>query len=215
MVPASGWAALVATLGGVQFDNFTLEGRASGGVSTQAIRLVYFPPGSTHLDFPGCLTDWLWWQGAVAACGSSAPAAGDKVVATPCDAPGALHSWEKLPGGQLQLSSTTLCIGSGGVLAPCAGQAADLLSHERSTGRITTATDTCLDVLGWPGHGGVQWPQAITNATCGPIPENSQQYQYHPGTTTLRPKASMCIAGFAASELAYRDCCLSVCPRAA
>jgi hypothetical protein len=161
IVPVSGWAALVTTLGGVQYDNFKLEGRAPGG-------------------------------GAVASCGSGAPTAGDPVVATPCDAPGTLNDWEKLPGGQLQLSSTTLCIGIGGVLVPCAGgddekeeeeeeevhARGSLVVHDRTTGRITTASDTCLDVTGWPGENGVQWPQAVTNATCGPIPDVNQQYQY-------------------------------------
>ena len=180
-MPASGWAALVTTLGGVQYDNFGLEGRAPGG------------------------------NGAVVACGSGAPTAGDAVVATPADAPGALTEWEKLPGGQLQLRSTTLCIGSGGVLVPCAGDAAELVQHERATGRITTSDDTCLDVSGSAGENGVQWPQAVTNATCGTIPAESQQYQYHPGTGALRPKASMCVADFGGSANGYRDCCLSVC----
>ena len=178
----------MTTLGAVQYDNFELEGRASGG-------------------------------GAVASCGTGAPMAGDRVVSTPCDAPAALTEWEKLPGGQLQLSSTTLCIASGGVLAPCAGRdgtpagtTAQLVVHDRATGRITTATDTCLDIPGYPGQGGVQWPSVVTNATCGAIPEDSQQFQYHPGTGALRPKASMCVASFSGSENQYRDCCLSVCP---
>lgn len=189
VVPQSGWAALVTTLGGVQYDNFVLEGRAPGG-------------------------------GAVATCGTGAPAAGDFVVSTPCDAPAALTEWEKLPGGQLQLHSTTLCIANGGVLAPCAGgtdaldtsNAGQLVAHDRATGRITTTTDTCLDIPGHPGLEEAQWPRVVTNATCGAIPQDSQQFQYHPGTGALRPKASMCVADFQGAVNNYRDCCLSVCP---
>ena len=55
-------------------------------------------------------------------------------------------------------------------------------------------------------------PAAVTNASCGAIPDEGQQFQYHPGTGALRPKASMCVAGFAGTVNEYRDCCLSVCP---
>ena len=187
VVPVSGWAALVTTLGGVQYDNFELIGRAAGG------------------------------GGAVAPCGTGAPTAGDAVVATPCDAPHAQTAWAKLPSGELQLRSTTLCIGSGGVLVPCAGEAAGppgtaaAVAHDRNTGRITTSTGSCLDVPGFPGQNGVQWPHAVTNATCATIPADSQQFQYHPGTGALRPKASMCVQGFGGTVNQYRDCCLSVC----
>lgn len=187
LVPKSGWAALVTTLGGVQYDNFALEGRAQGG-------------------------------GAVATCGSGAPVAGDPIVSTPCDAPGALTEWEKLPGGQLQLRSTTLCIAHGGVLAPCAGElgadatyAEQLLTHDRTSGRITTTTDTCLDIPATGGQGYEQWPHLVTNATCRAIPQDSQQFQYHPGTGALRPKSSICVADFLGTVNQYRDCCLSVC----
>ena len=187
VVPVSGWAALVTTLGGVQYDNFKIDGKAPGG-------------------------------GAVAACGSGMPAAGDEVVSTPCDAPNARAAWEKLPSGQLRLRSTKLCLGSSGgaaVLASCGSdeaEAAALLTHDRATGRIISASAaTCLDVTSFPGAGGKQWPQAVTNASCVPIPDEKQQYQFHPATGALRPKASTCIAGFASTVNQYRDCCLAVC----
>eukprot|EP01047_Picozoa_sp_COSAG01_P035025 COSAG01_NODE_2659_length_7299_cov_34.861111_14_plen_157_part_00 len=156
----------------------------------------------------------------MAPCGARSPAAGDVVVAAPCDAPGALTNWAKLPGGELQLRSTTLCMGGDGTLVPCAATAAlpggaRMVAHDRKTGRITTSAGACVDVNGWPGQNGVQWPAVVTNATCRDIPADSQQYQYHPGTGALRPKASVCIAGFAGSVNQYRDCCLSVCPHAA
>ena len=146
------------------------------------------------------------------------PAAGDEVVSTPCDAPNARAAWEKLPSGQLRLRSTKLCLGSSGgaaVLASCGSdeaEAAALLTHDRATGRIISASAaTCLDVTSFPGAGGKQWPQAVTNASCVPIPDEKQQYQFHPATGALRPKASTCIAGFASTVNQYRDCCLAVC----
>ena len=176
-VPLSGWAGLVTTLGGVQYDDFKLEGRAKGG-------------------------------GAVDACGTTAPAAGDQVVSSPCDAPNMLHSWEKLPGGQLQLTSTTLCLGAdaagAAILVACAGDDSALLSHDRATGRIKNS-GSCLDIAGYPGEGGRQWPAAVANASCIPIPADMQQHQFNPQTGALRPKGSPCVAGFAATTNQYEN----------
>jgi hypothetical protein len=188
VVPSSGWAALVTTLGGVQYANFKLEGKAAGG-------------------------------GAVAACGSEKPAAGSSLVSTPCDAPNALSAWEKLPGGQLQLRSTTLCIGAAvdgaAVLAPCAVRGGSPnWTHNHTTGLVGDGS-ACIDIVdvtvtGWPGKDGMQWPAAVADAKCAVIPSN-QQFQWNPQTGALRPKGSTCVAGFAGTVNEYRDCCLSVC----
>jgi hypothetical protein len=188
-IPTSGWAALVTTLGGVQYDNFKLEGRAVKG------------------------------GGAVNACGTGLPEVGSAVVATPCDAPNALHAWDKLVGGQLQLQSTQLCIGAStsgsAVLIPCSGSednarvSGPQLVHNRTTGMIGDGSN-CVDVLGSTEQGG-QWPSAVANAKCAAIP-TYQQFQFNPQTGALRPKGSKCVADFKSTVNQYRDCCLSVCP---
>ena len=111
-IPPSGWAALISTLGGVQFDNFELDGRSPVGGSS------------------------------VATCSAKTRgvSAGDDVVSLPCDVPGALTAWDKLPGGQVQLRSTTLCLtthdGLSVQLAPCAGAySATYILHNRTTGQ--------------------------------------------------------------------------------
>ena len=189
VIPSSGWAALVSTLGNVQYDNFKLEGRASGA-------------------------------GAVETCAGTA-AAGSKVVSTACDAPGSLHAWDKLRGDQLRLRSTNLCMAVDAsntvVLSACSTtnstHSLALLVHDRTTGRITTNSSTCLDVTaaGEPGQAGRRWPVATAGSQCVAIPSDTQQLQWHPHTGALRPKASSCTTNFAGTVNQYRDCCLAVC----
>ena len=69
MVPPSGWAALVSTLGVTQVDNFAMWGTAEAN--------------STSSN----------GTAAVTPCGSVAPREGMVLSSAPCDHPGASTAW--------------------------------------------------------------------------------------------------------------------------
>ena len=203
-IPPSGWAGIAATIGRSQVDNFKLVGTAGGGAAV--------PP-----------------------CGSAAPATGSPVVSTPCDYPGTVAGWTVVPGsGVIQLglrrsiqanARPPLCLGAPPAKtsghAGSAGAAVALVTcdsplavvYDVATGRIsprgngsqcvTTVQRTALDPAA----------VAVVLGACVPIPSESQQFQYHPGTGALRPKASSCIASSHGESTPpqYRDCCLAMC----
>jgi hypothetical protein len=54
----------------------------------------------------------------------------------------------------------------------------------------------------------------MTLSACEAAPSETQQFQFNPATGALRPKASVCIATSVGSStrVAYRDCCIALCP---
>lgn len=117
-VPPSGWAAVVATLGSSQFDNFHLEGTAGGGLAVRACDQT--PPSggenavSAPCDYPGAVTSFT-------------------TTAT---------------GGPLRLSDTNLCLGSldmaNVTLVPC--DSSSVLTFDVRTGRVLLAT-MCMTAM--------------------------------------------------------------------
>ena len=205
IIPSSGWAGIISTLGLSQIDNFKLEGTAEGGA-------------------------------AATPCGTAAPKQGALLVSTPCDYPGTTAGWTVSAGsdGTVRMAHTDdsapLCIGTatvgGGADIPAghfhAGptaialvdcSAASALRYNITTGQLSPigTTGQCLATvqrqqndLGAP---------ALILTGCGGVPNDSQQFQYNPGTGALRPKGSSCIAETSGTVLNYRDCCLSYCPQ--
>ena len=215
VVPATGWAALVTTLGNVQYDDFKLEGKAKGGGAVDACGAATPTAGSPVVaapcDAPGLQHTW-----ARSKTGALELVGGNDAV------------------GSLCLGAVGHSKGNLAVLVPC-GDSSAVQLHDRSTGMIMSPPTTtpaeasspgvaagpppphpegsaCLDVAGATASG-PPWPQATTGNSCGqPSLANSQQYQFNPATGALRPKASVCTASFLGTVNQYRDCCLSVCP---
>jgi hypothetical protein len=192
-VPASGWAALVTTLGHVQFDNFRIDGKAVGGGAVSACAEGAPKAGTVVVvapcDAPALRREWTRGRSGVLELVSS--------------------------GG--------LCLGEAGgfaALVPC-NSSEGLQLHDIKTGRISPALGTCLDLVEQGSHAGPPWLPAVVGQSCAPIATPaawSQQFQYNPQTGALRPKSARCVAdflpwipnnGFDGDQ--YRDCCLAVC----
>ena len=187
-VPPSGWAALAATLGPSQFDNFALTGTARGGAAATPCAAVAPHAGaqlaSTPCDFPGALTSF----------GASAAA-----------------------DGALQLrSSSGLCIGHAGAnitLVPCGSSSA--LVFDEPTGRITPTSPTATACLTAVQRQHVDpAPPPLAFADCSELPNSAQQFQWNPSTGALRQKGAHCIAAFPSDVAQYRDCCIALCAAA-
>ena len=200
-VPPSGWAALIATLGRSQVDNFELIGTADSGAAAapcagtgkfEGATLV-----STPCDYPGTRAAWR-----------ASLSSGDAV----------LQLASSPAVGKLEL-----CIGAGAdtgsiVLVPCT--AATALVFNAPTGRVTpkggganaTAVPQCLTAKQRERSDPTHPPLAL--AACGAIPNAAQQFQFNPATGALRQKGSQCIAAFPSGVASYRDCCVALCPSA-
>jgi hypothetical protein len=192
-IPASGWAALVTTLGHVQYDNFRIDGKAVGGgavaacteaTSTAGARVVVAP-----CDAPALRREWERGSSGVLELAAS--------------------------GG--------LCLGEAhGLAALVQCNSSDgLYLHDIKTGRISSALGTCLDLIEQGSHAGPPWLPAVVGQSCAPIATPaawSQQFQFNPQTGALRPKSARCVADFLPwipnngyDGDQYRDCCLAVC----
>jgi galactosylceramidase len=212
-IPPSGWAGIAATIGLSQADNFRLVGTAPGGSGA-----------------------------AVPPCGPAPPTAGSPVVSTPCDYPSTRARWTVTPvGGTVQLAALPpwrlaaeqdaaeqLCVGaanathetepassaSAATLGLVACNSSSALLYSVATGRLSPrgAKGQCATAVQrtW----GDAAAPAMTLSACKAAPSETQQFQYNPATGALRPKASVCIAtSFQGStRVAYRDCCIALCP---
>ena len=183
-VPKSGWAALVSTLGHVQYDDFRLVGKAPGGGAVAPCAGRALKAGdaivSAPCDAPGAMNVW-----------------------------GRLESGELTPPG-----GAGLCLGSKGGAAALVACGSDSLRFDHRTGRILDSEEGCLDVVTQYAGGGPPWAPVATGTACAAIASaaaSSQQYQWNPATGNLRPKGAMCVADFPGAINQYRDCCLSVC----
>jgi hypothetical protein len=189
-VPPSGWAAVVATLGVSQFDNFALDGTGPGGASaepcTSAPPLAGATLSSTPCDYPGADT--------IFAAGTS----GGHLV---------LSTTTTLEGGPLCIGSNN---GSNATLVPCDSNAA--FAFDVPTGRITLRSngqDVCLTAVQRQQTDVVA--PVLTVSACVDTPADSQQFQLNPATGALRQKGSHCIAQISGTTLNYRDCCIARC----
>lgn len=192
-VPASGWAAIVSTLGGVQFDNFRLDGLSSGRIGAPACLSSEIDSGANVTSVPcnlqGAYTKWSL-------------DANTRVVRS--------------------VHNSSLCLGSFGSLLqlfPCSDPnvTAMLARHDISTGRIiiaskmppTHADGGCVSVQ---SRSVTARSKVLLEADCSAIPCGNQQFQFNPVTGALRHKGGQCIVSFPGwMDTDYRDCCLGVC----
>ena len=190
LVPPSGWAAIVATLGGSQVDNFKLEGLADGGGG----------------------------GGGVAKCAATTPAAGIAVSSTPCDQEGAWTHWvvrAGKDGGGLKLDphpatpSVLLCLGASGALIPCASASPkSLVYHNATDGQLHVgASDSASCMIAVQKEATDEHAATVRVAPC----TGAQRFQLNPNTGALRSKGSECVASFTGAIVQYRDCCIAVC----
>ena len=141
---------------------------------------------------------------SLVACGSPTALVFDEASGriSPRESPGRLCV-TAIQRAQHQLRSADV------VLSPCGASSTDSRSeaaHSVSNGGGAQKT-----------LGGAASLRASSRSRGKPIevlPQDAQQFQYHPGTGRLRHKASSCISSFpnTASGL-YRDCCVALCPR--
>lgn len=116
-VPASGWAAVVATLGQTQIDNFALEGTAAGGAAappcSSAAPSAGAPVVTTPCDYPAAQTQWN------------------------VDA----------ESGVLRLRGTELCLGSADGVVELVACGGTVLRHDAATGRVVAPDGRCLNAV--------------------------------------------------------------------
>ena len=93
-VPASGWAALVATIGTSQVDNFKIEGTAGNTNANANANANASANANGNANANVNANAELQSDGdAVTACTTNAAQPGASVVSTPCDYPGTQAQW--------------------------------------------------------------------------------------------------------------------------
>jgi len=192
-LPASGWAAIASTLGGVQFDDFAVHGLAGKDPTSKK-------------------------QAAASTCRGSGVEAGDILSSVPCSMSGAAVQWTLDANRVLHpVSDTSLCItvnASGSaqeerlMIAPCQS-ASPVFAHDKPTGRLVGAAGHCASVQ--PRQEASR--ARVTAASCEGAPCDFQQFQFNPQTGMLRHKGGQCVHQYQTWGWSndYRDCCLAVC----
>jgi hypothetical protein len=208
LIPESGWAGLVSTLGRTQVDNFVLRGTATGGAAAEPCAATVPTTGnhlvSTPCDFPTSEVSW-----SVQSDG--------KVRLRPTRNTTSSTGQELCIGVRAAAATSSENIS----LVQCGSVFA--LVFNRSTGRISPRANPQMCVTAvqkQPSrHKGGLWGQ-LTLTSCSMVErqkvegvEAAQQFVHNPGTGVLRYKGSECIATFAGSAppSRFRDCCLSYC----
>ena len=207
-IPPSGWAAIAATIGRSQVDNFELTGTAGGGAAVPPCGSEAPGTGSevvtTPCDYPGALTGWT-----VARSGTIQLAQRGSSLGEESSAVFSTTTSQDLCVGLT--ANTTRSDDSAIALVACESELA--LVYSLATGRISPRGDgsRCATAV-QRTFNDTAAPTMVLSA-CAPIPSETQQFQYNPSTAALRPKTSSCIASSQgeATRVQYRDCCIALC----
>lgn len=207
-IPPSGWAAIAATIGRSQVDNFKLAGTAGGGAAVSPCATEAPRKGSavvtTPCDYPRTVAGWIVTSGGAIQLGQPGSSPGD-------------DSSTRVSTAVLQ----QLCVGvapnatksddSAVALVACGSELA--LAYNVTTGRISPRGDGSRCATAVQRTFNATGAATMVLSACLPTPSEAQQFQYNPRTGALRPKASSCIATSQgeATRVQYRDCCIALC----
>jgi hypothetical protein len=196
---------------------------------------------STPCDYPGAWTEWglskatgelqlLGGQsvrGASALCIGGGGSNSGNISLVACGSPTALVFNEASGRISPRDNPGRLCVtaiqraqhqqrSADVVLSPCGASTTDSTRSIEATNSVGNggAAGAEETLLGGEAASAVPVSSRSRGKPMEMLPQDAQQFQYHPGTGRLRHKASSCIASFpnTASGL-YRDCCIALCPR--
>lgn len=200
-VPPSGWAAIVATLGKSQVDNFALEGTGEGGAPVAPCKDgdgLGAALSSAPCDYPGAVTRWI-----LSTSGTM------QLIRQPI-------TDERAPPLCLGLThdakvNLVLCeSASVAKFRDTTGQI--IFPNARLPSELIGDGDLCVEAV-QREETSSSLPMLAVKPCAKPesLPNDAQQFQFNPLTGALRPKGSYCVSTFANSVLNYRDCCLALC----
>lgn len=206
-IPPSGWAAIAATIGRSQVDNFKLTGTTGGGAAVppcgSAAPETGSPVVTTPCDYPGTVAGWTVSRRGAIQLGQRG------------SSPGADSS------SGVSAASEQLCVGVTANTTQSGGSAITLVACGSESAFVYSATTGRISPRGNGSHCATAVQRTFNDtaaatmvlSACAPIPSETQQFQYNPSTGALRPKASSCITTSQgeATRVQYRDCCIALC----